>query len=183
MNGRIPDKLFAVNAQSPASGGSKPVSRLNSVVLPAPLGPMSAVMTPRWISMCSTSTALRPPNVRTMLLPFTIGSGLGAPGSAGTPSSALRASLSSTGIDRNLPSIAEDPLWSEDHEEHEAQSEQDQADEAGLGVGHDEVRDQRVGARVAWPKNEPRPAMRNQKIIEPTTGPKTRAAPPISRAA
>ena len=40
------------NAHVPASGLSKPVSRLNSVVLPAPFGPMSAVMAPRGISRC-----------------------------------------------------------------------------------------------------------------------------------
>ena len=51
-------RLLPLNDQSPASGLSKPVSRLKNVVLPAPLGPISAVITPRWISMCSTSTAL-----------------------------------------------------------------------------------------------------------------------------
>ena len=65
------------------SGRSKPVSRLKNVVLPAPLGPISAVITPRWISTCSTSTAVRPPNCRTMLSATRIGSGLGAPGSRG----------------------------------------------------------------------------------------------------
>ena len=34
---------------------------------------------------------------------------------------------------------------------------------------------------VAWPKNEPRPEIRNQKIIAPTTGPRTRAAPPMQQ--
>ena len=34
----------------PVSGRSKPVSRLKKVVLPAPLGPINAVITPRWIS-------------------------------------------------------------------------------------------------------------------------------------
>ena len=48
--------------QVPSLGRSKPVSRLKKVVLPAPLGPISAVMTPRWISTCCTSTAVRPPN-------------------------------------------------------------------------------------------------------------------------
>ena len=45
----------------PASGSSKPVIRLKNVVLPAPLGPISAVISPRWISACSTSTATSPP--------------------------------------------------------------------------------------------------------------------------
>ncbi len=38
-------------------GLSNPVSRLKNVVLPAPFGPISAVMAPRCISRCSTSTA------------------------------------------------------------------------------------------------------------------------------
>ena len=41
-----------------------PVSRLKNVVLPAPLGPMSAVIRPRWTSTWSTSTASRPPKWR-----------------------------------------------------------------------------------------------------------------------
>ena len=36
------------NCHAPLSGLSKPVSRLNNVVLPAPLGPISAVIAPRW---------------------------------------------------------------------------------------------------------------------------------------
>jgi len=38
---------FPLNAHVPVSGWSNPVSRLNSVVLPAPLGPISPVMPPR----------------------------------------------------------------------------------------------------------------------------------------
>ena len=33
---------------------------------------------------------------------------------------------------------------------------------------------------VAWLKKMPSAVIRNQKMIEPTTGPRTRAAPPIS---
>ena len=72
------------NDQSPSSGWSKPVSRLKKVVLPAPLGPISAVIAPRWISTWSTSTAVRPPNCRTMPSATRIGSGFGAPGSWAT---------------------------------------------------------------------------------------------------
>ena len=50
--------------QSPASGLSKPVIRLKNVVLPAPLGPISAVIEPRWTSTRSTSTAVMPPKLR-----------------------------------------------------------------------------------------------------------------------
>ena len=42
-------------------GRSKPVIRLKNVVLPAPLGPISAVMIPRCTSRWSTSTAVMPP--------------------------------------------------------------------------------------------------------------------------
>ena len=50
-------------APLPAEVGlSKPVIRLKNVVLPAPLGPISAVMMPRWTSRWSTSTAVMPPN-------------------------------------------------------------------------------------------------------------------------
>ena len=47
--------------QLPVLGWSNPVSRLNSVVLPAPFGPIRPVMPPRWISRWSTETAVRPP--------------------------------------------------------------------------------------------------------------------------
>ena len=51
------------NVHVPVLGLSNPVSRLKSVVLPAPLGPIRAVMAPRWTSMWSTSTASMPPNM------------------------------------------------------------------------------------------------------------------------
>ncbi|VDR31473.1 Uncharacterised protein [Arthrobacter agilis] len=68
------------NSQSPLFGTSKPVSRLKSVVFPAPLGPMRAVILWRGISRCSTSTALMPPNVRVTLRAITMGSRLLHPG-------------------------------------------------------------------------------------------------------
>jgi hypothetical protein len=71
---------FPSKLQRPVSGRSKPVSRLKNVVLPAPLGPMSAVMRPRWTCTFSTSTATRPPNARRIPLAVRIGSGLSAPG-------------------------------------------------------------------------------------------------------
>ena len=45
----------------PASGGMNPVSRLNTVVLPAPLGPTSAVIVPLRSSMSRSSAATMPP--------------------------------------------------------------------------------------------------------------------------
>ena len=52
------------NVQSPASGLSKPVIRLKNVVLPAPFGPINAVIEPRCTSTWSTSTAMMPPKCR-----------------------------------------------------------------------------------------------------------------------
>ena len=54
-----PSKLQC--AAWPDDGRSKPVIRLKNVVLPAPLGPISAVMIPRCTSRWSTSTAVMPP--------------------------------------------------------------------------------------------------------------------------
>src|SRR6185295_11547724 len=46
---------------SPRSGGRKPESRLNAVVLPAPLGPMRPSTSPRAISSERSRTATNPP--------------------------------------------------------------------------------------------------------------------------
>jgi len=46
----------------PSLGGKMPVMELNSVVLPAPFGPMSANTSPRFTSKDTSSTATRPPN-------------------------------------------------------------------------------------------------------------------------
>ena len=59
---------------------SNPVSRLKKVVLPAPFGPISAVMAPRCTSTCCTSTAVMPPKRRTTLSTVRIESGLADPG-------------------------------------------------------------------------------------------------------
>ncbi len=131
------------SATSPASGWSNPVSRLKKVVLPAPLGPIRAVMAPRWISRWSTSTAVRPPKRRTMSSTTRIGSGLVDPGSCGTsaraaaPAAAVRVDGvavvgASAGIERQLLLVAEDALRSEDHQQHQRQADQDEADLADL---------------------------------------------------
>src|SRR6478752_8578703 len=80
LNAGMPESRVPSNSHVPEFGLSKPHSRLNSVVLPAPLGPMSAVMALRGISRCSTSTAVRPPNRRVMLSIAMIGSTLDTPG-------------------------------------------------------------------------------------------------------
>ena len=64
LNDGMPESDLPSNVHLPVSGLSKPVSRLKSVVLPAPFGPMRAVIALRGISRWSTSTAVRPPNVR-----------------------------------------------------------------------------------------------------------------------
>ncbi len=68
------------NCHRPRFGSSNPVSRLKNVVLPAPFGPIRAVIEPRWTSTCSTSTAIRPPKWRTMSRATRIGSGFGTAG-------------------------------------------------------------------------------------------------------
>src|SRR6516225_11541842 len=47
----------------PRVGFSSPVTTLNSVVLPAPLGPIKPVMRPASALSDTSSTAIRPPNL------------------------------------------------------------------------------------------------------------------------
>src|SRR5699024_11701813 len=63
----LPTRERPFSDHEPPSGRSNPLSRLNRVVLPAPFGPMRAVMAWRGTSRCSTSTALTPPKARLML--------------------------------------------------------------------------------------------------------------------
>jgi len=55
------------NTTRPPSGGTVPVAMPNSVVLPAPLGPISAVMRPRGAVSDTPLTASRPPKRRDTL--------------------------------------------------------------------------------------------------------------------
>src|SRR4051812_7739164 len=138
-------------------GRSNPVIRLKNVVLPAPLGPISEVMMPRWTSRWSTWTAVMPPKFRTMVSTSRIGSGLAEPGSGVTPAiRARRASGSAScpgwepatvvsDIEAQLPLVAQDPLWSEDDQQHQGDADADPRELGGLGgvhdaVGHDGVR-------------------------------------------
>src|SRR6476659_5861157 len=182
----MPLRLLPLNDQSPASGRSKPVSRLKNVVLPAPLGPIRPVMTPRWISTWSTSTAVRPPKVRRTPSATTIGSGFCAPGSWGTSLRAARAAFTSTravavppvarsavavgppstvsvvsvvsalsvGIESQLPSVSEDSLRSEDHQQHQREAHEDEPHQAGLVAVHDRLRERRVGTRGGRPEGQ-----------------------------
>src|SRR5438270_9521709 len=130
--------------QRPWSGLSKPVSRLNSVVLPAPFGPIKAVTAPRWNSRCSTSTATSPPNVRRTASTTRIGSGFREPGSRATPSLHDGASVSAV-TDRHLALVAEDSLRTEDHEQDQRRPDEDEADHPDLRAV-DEPRRQAVVA-------------------------------------
>ena len=58
---------FPAKMMRPASGVWNPEIRLNSVVLPAPLGPITAVTPPSTTSRSTASTATSPPNRRVTL--------------------------------------------------------------------------------------------------------------------
>src|SRR5688572_15382400 len=134
---------FPSNDQSPASGLSNPVMRLKNVVLPAPLGPINAVIEPRWTSTLSTSTAVMPPKFLRTPTAVRIGSGFAAPGLRGTSASAARATRAvsdspamaarSASIERHLPTVAEDALRAERHQQHEQQAHDHEHDRADLG--------------------------------------------------
>src|SRR3954454_21074388 len=162
------------NFQVPVLGWSKPVSRLTSVVLPAPFGPMRPVMPPRWISRWSTATAVSPPKVRVMSSTTTAGSGLATPTSQGMSRSAACASrrgssplrkapassgwypcaplpdavepggVGSAGIDHHLSSVAEDALRPEDQQQHQPDAHEDEADLRHVGRGEQPARDDPV---------------------------------------
>src|SRR3954470_10391978 len=153
------------NVQLPVFGWSNPVSRLNSVVLPAPLGPIRPVIPPRWISRWSTATAVRPPKVRVMPSTTTAGSGLATPTSHGRsrraawasrrgasplrkapassgwypcaplPEAVAPAGVGSAGIDHHLSSVPEDPLWPEDQQQHQPDADEHEADLRHVGRG------------------------------------------------
>src|SRR3954452_4861627 len=126
-------------------GRSNPVIRLKNVVLPAPFGPISAVMMPRWTSRWLTSTAVMPPNCRTMWSTSRIESGLPAPGSASTPDMSSRRTAGSASdavvvvsdIEPQLPLVTQDALGSEDHQQHQRDADHDEGELAGLLAVHD----------------------------------------------
>src|SRR5512134_3448202 len=63
--GGSPVISLPLNRMRPESGGRCPVMRWNSVVFPAPLGPMTATISPRSTSRFARSTARKPPKDRT----------------------------------------------------------------------------------------------------------------------
>ena len=142
-------------------GLSKPVIRLKNVVLPAPLGPISAVMMPRCTSRWSTWTAVMPPKLRMMLSTSRIGSGLAEPGlrrrrrpsgpraPPGRPvRRTCRPTVVCSDIEAQLPLVAEDSLWSEDHQQHQRDTDADPGELCGLGGVHDAVGHHRVGGAL-----------------------------------
>src|SRR6056297_53304 len=134
-----PARSSPLNVQRPWSGVSNPVSRLNRVVLPAPLGPIRPVMSPAGISRWSTSTAVRPPKDRCTPSMVSMGSGLATPGSAATPSSgSLRSSGGSGDIELQLLLVAEDPLGAVDHQQHDQDTDEGQGDRTDR-VGAEEL--------------------------------------------
>ena len=60
-SGRRPVTSAPSRRTDPPSGRRKPVIRLKAVVLPAPLGPIRAVIEPRRTAKLAPSTARRPP--------------------------------------------------------------------------------------------------------------------------
>src|SRR5690554_652772 len=137
--------LCSSNVQCPELGRSKPVSRLKNVVLPAPLGPISAVMAWRGTSRWSTSTAVTPPKLRVTRSATRIGSVLAAPGSRAVVLKSGTAVLGavgvvgagSVGMDRQLLLVPEDPLWSEDDQQHQHDADDDPAERLDLRDAHD----------------------------------------------
>ena len=136
-----PARSLAVEASSvPASGWSKPVSRLKNVVLPAPFGPdQRGDRAPLDLEVVDVdgdeaAEAARARRRRR-------GSGRAWPrrarrrrrrGTRGEPCSG-----SAPDIDRQLPLVAEDALRSEDHQQHQPDADEDLAHDADL-VGHEE---------------------------------------------
>src|SRR4051812_16245172 len=105
--------------QVPVPARSNPVNTLKNVVLPAPFGPMSAVIRCRGISRCSTATASRPPKLRVMSLTTRIGLD----------------SDSGLVTDHHLATRPEEALRSEDDEQHDQQPDEDEAHRADLRAG------------------------------------------------
>src|ERR687898_930935 len=101
---------------------------LKNVVLPAPLGPISAVIEPSRTPRLALSTARIPPNRFTTssaskIKPFE---------AAGSPAAAA---VAPSVTEHHLLSLAEHPLWSECHQpdEHDAEDDETQRRDSSLG--------------------------------------------------
>src|SRR3712207_841705 len=102
----------------PRSGRANPETRLKSVVLPAPLGPISAVIEPRRTSSVAPSTALTPPKRLTTSSTSRMRS----------PAGAAAASVT----EHHLLALAEDALRPERHEEDEHEPDDHEAQRRDL---------------------------------------------------
>ena len=99
-------------------GSYTPVTQLKAVVLPAPLGPISATISPRLISMLRSFTATTPPNcmVRWLIFSTLLAHFAG-------PLSALRAAQKIGKL-----SLAHHALAEEQHHHHDDHREHHQAE-------------------------------------------------------
>ena len=117
-------------APFPAEVGlSKPVIRLKNVVLPAPFGPISAVMMPRCTSRWSTFDRRHAAELTDDVVDHRGSeSGFVEPGvgldprhqsGVGPPDRPRTGWSVCSDIELQLPLVAEDALWSEDHDQHQ----------------------------------------------------------------
>src|SRR5579862_657848 len=132
---RMPEMSVPANAQLPESARSNPDRTLKKLDLPAPLGPIRAVMAPLCTSRWSTSTARRPPNRRHTASATSSGSGLATPGVG-----SIVSSTASAGIDQELLAFAEDALRPPHRQPDQGDPDQHVAQREHL-VGGDEARD------------------------------------------
>ena len=124
----------------PLSGLSKPVSRLKNVVLPAPLGPISAVIAPLDLEVVDVHRQQPPKAAGRRWRP---GSGRAWPrrgrGRRRRMGGVWRGGQAwDQRRTRPPPSVAEDALWSVDHQQHQREPEH-VADDADPGAAEDPV--------------------------------------------
>src|SRR5919106_42312 len=107
----------------PASARMKPVMTLNSVVLPAPFGPINAVIEARRTSSVAPSIAWMPPKALETRSTSRI-----------RPSSVT---------EHHLPALAEHSLWPERHEEDEQEADEHEAQGGDLLGGKRQLEEAR----------------------------------------
>ena len=189
LNAGTPESDLPSKIQVPASGLSKPVSRLNSVVLPAPFGPISAVMASARdldvVDVDGGQAAERAAHAvgdddRVDLRD----AGRGPRRRAGRSSSARRSAepvgVVGVSLDKGqLLLVAEDALRPEDHQQHQRDADEDEAQRAAWICDMNGRMPGRRRARAAGCRGTSAAPRRSR---EPSSGPKTVAAPPSSRA-
>src|SRR5665213_2329950 len=127
--GGRPKTDWPSNSIAPRSGLMKPVATLKRVVLPAPLGPISAVMDPLLTSNVAPSTAIRPPKPLTRSRTAKMGSS-----GAGSCLAAL-----SSATEHHLLALAENPLWPERHDQDKHQPDDQETQGSHLVRGQRQV--------------------------------------------